>query len=220
VEERVEGGEEHGIRGEVAFQEGARLLVGEPGREEPAVDQLAAHGGVDGEDGLARGVEQDGVGNLALQAGQRDEVPAKHRERRGLQAVHAAAGSRHEPAGEGQQRTGPSCRHAGPAQDGGQRGPWERREPAGREQAARAQRGDGAPGRARPGAAVIGARGGTRVGVANNEARSDFVAGAPRWPRRGSEPAEQGDVKAEQPGLDRIGRRPRDQAPPRARRRD
>lgn len=72
-EEGVEFVEESMVGGEVLLKEGAKLLVGMFGRGEAVTLEDAACIGVNDEDGMAAGIEEDGVSGFRTDAVDREE---------------------------------------------------------------------------------------------------------------------------------------------------
>ena len=89
-DEGVEFVEQLMIGGEIAFEERAEALVGIFRRSEGVAFKKAASVGVDDENGMAAGVEKDGVGGFGADTVDREELSA---ENRGWRVKHTREGT-------------------------------------------------------------------------------------------------------------------------------
>ena len=90
-DERVEFVEEVVIARERGFESGAEVLIGGFGMGEAVAFEDAAGVGVDYEDRMLAGVEEDGVGGFGADAAKREKLFAEAPGCRGKQAVERAA---------------------------------------------------------------------------------------------------------------------------------
>jgi hypothetical protein len=202
-EERVQLVEERGIRRQVRFEKGARGLIARVRGDQPMPREHAPRVGVGDEDRAVRGIEEDGVGGLGTHPRHREQLGTQGPERRAPQAAKPSVEPMEEPARE---LTKPPCLQlvrAGAPNDRGQLCFRHGHEPLGIEQPPRAQRGDGER--------SIRPRGVLR----EHRADGDLVRAAARPPALPPEAAQEGDVKAQDPGFDGIAGWSGDPAPSR-----
>jgi len=165
--------------------------------------EYASRIGVSDHDRTIRCIEEDGIDGLGTQARHCEQLGTQGPERRAPQAAKPAVEPMEEPARE---LTKSSCLQlvrAGATNDHGQLRFRHSHEPLRVEQPPRAERGDGERG--------IRPRGVLR----EHRADGDLVRAAARPPALRPEAVQEGDVKAQDPGLDGIARWTGDPAPSR-----
>jgi hypothetical protein len=203
-EERVVLVEESRVGRQVGLEEGAGRFVRGLARQQRVPGQDSPRVRVGDEDRPVRRVEENGIGGLRPDPGHGQEGPAERPEGRAAQALEAAVETLDQPAGERAQATRleairPRRAHRLPEVV-----------LAGGDQAGRTQQ------PARPQAADRARRVPPRRELHQDRPRGDLVRGPAGPPALGTEAMLEGDVEAQQPCLQRIGRRSWDPPPPRA----
>jgi hypothetical protein len=194
-EQGVELVEQRGIGGKMSFQEGARVLVARRWRQQAMACEHPAGVGVGDEHRPAGRVEQDRVHGFRPEPGHPEHLSAELLERRPAQPIPAPAPALHEPGGQSLE---PPCLHPVGARGADrlrQLGFGDLVQASRREPSPGAQGGDGAR------------SAGPRRVLREHRAHGHLVGRSARPPVLRAEAPQQRHVQAEQPRLDRVGRR-------------